>query len=77
VTSTEAAAGTLRIQRRSGKTKRFVTVMTRIRPIVAGNNALRFKKRLRPGRYRVVVVARDQTGKASAPLRARFRVTRR
>lgn len=49
---------------------------------VAGANTLRFRgrvggRRLRPGRYRLVAVARDAAGNASAPARTPFRIVRR
>ena len=75
--SSEAATGTIRIRRRVTGTKRFRTVITLTRPVAAGTNAIRFKRRLRRGRYRVVVTARDAASNVSAPVRARFRVTRR
>jgi virginiamycin B lyase len=75
--SSEAATGTVRIRRRVKGTRRFRTALTLTRPVAAGTNAIRFKRRLRRGRYRVVVTARDAGSNVSAPMRARFRVTRR
>jgi hypothetical protein len=47
----------------------------------AGTNVFRFSgriggRRLRPGAYRLVAVARDSSGAASKPARARFRIAR-
>jgi hypothetical protein len=77
VTSSEAGTATVRIQRRSRRTKRFRGVSTFDRPVAAGANALRFKRKLRPGRYRVRVTATDAARNTSTPLGARFRVIRR
>ena len=77
VTSSESATATVRIQRRSPRTRRFRGVFTFDRAVAAGPNAIRFKRRLRPGRYRVRVTATDAGRNTSAPMRASFRVTRR
>jgi hypothetical protein len=49
---------------------------------VAGANRARFRgriggRKLRPGRYRLVAVARDAAGNASVPARTPFRIVRR
>jgi hypothetical protein len=48
----------------------------------AGTNRHRFsgkigRRSLRPGKYRVALVATDAAGNSSRPLRLRFRVVRR
>ena len=45
-----------------------------VRPSVAGANVARFKRALKPGRYRAVVSAVDAAGNRSAVKRLRFRV---
>ena len=47
-----------------------------VRPSVAGANVARFKRALKPGRYRAVVSAVDAAGNRSAVKRLRFRVAR-
>jgi hypothetical protein len=70
----EAAAVRFAIVRRS--TGRRVAAFTR--PAPAGASAVRLRgKLLRPGRYRLTLVATDATGNVSAPRRLGFRVVRK
>ena len=66
----EKAGVRIKIKRRNGKTR------TLKRNGKAGANSVRIK-RLRPGRYRVTVTAKDAAGNRSAPKLARLKVKRR
>ncbi|HEX8207934.1 MAG TPA: hypothetical protein VF587_17855, partial [Solirubrobacteraceae bacterium] len=76
VTSSEAAKLTIRVTRRGAQRG------TIVRDVRAGANrfALRARaggRRLRPGRYRLTVVATDAAGNVSAPRRVLMRILRR
>jgi hypothetical protein len=71
---------------RRNRTRRKCTRYVRQRgsfTVAAGAGETRFRftgrlrgRKLRPGRYRLVAVATDDTGKRSAPKRARFTIVR-
>ena len=65
--------------RAASRCLRYTTVGTLRRAGAGGANRVRFTGRigrtaLRPGRYRAVIVATDQTGNRSVPRRAAFRI---
>jgi hypothetical protein len=78
----EKARVTLRIQRRlAGRRARYRTVGVLSRSASSGANSTRFsgrlrKRALRPGRYRVRIVATDAAGNCSAPRTTSFRIAR-
>lgn len=79
LTSNEAGTLTLRVQRRKGR--RWVNRRgSAVVPMKAGANRLRLGKalvaKLKPGRYRLVVVAADAAGNKAKPRRFVFRVRR-
>jgi len=73
--------------RRAGRRGRRCARLVRVRPtrtlaVRAGQNRIRFtgrltrRVRLRPGRYRLTLVARDAAGNRSRPTRITFRIVR-
>ncbi len=77
--------GTCKKERRSNRRRprctRLVTAATFNQAAAAGQNAKRFSgrvgtARLKPGSYRATLVAKDQSGNASAPQSASFKVVR-
>jgi hypothetical protein len=68
--------------RRAKRCKRFVRVGALKHAGVEGANALAFsgrigKRKLRPGRYRIVAIATDAAGNRSLPAKASFRIAKR
>ncbi len=77
-TLSEAATVKVAVQRARSR-GRWTTVRTFTRPGRAGANRIAVKGRppaLRPGAYRLVVLARDAAGNTSARRVAPFRITR-
>jgi hypothetical protein len=70
----EAARVVFTIQRRKGK--RYVKATRFAKQSTAGANKRRFKKRLKPGRYRATLVATDAAKNRSKPKRLLFRIVR-
>jgi virginiamycin B lyase len=67
--------------RRGSRCKRYVAVGTFTRTAVAGRNAIVFRgrvggRRLKPGAYRLTLVATDAAGNASTPRRLLFRIVK-
>lgn len=83
-TLSEAATVTLKVERRvktRGKVRWIKVRGTLRRQGRAGNNTMRFDgrlqgRRLKPGHYRLVAVARDAAGNQGPPRRATFRIVR-
>ena len=63
--------------RRRPRCARHVDVGTFSATAAAGPTQLRFTRRLPPGRYRLVAVARDAAGNTSTAVRTTFRIVRR
>jgi Tol biopolymer transport system component len=79
LSASEAATLKVVVKRRKAGTTRYRRIGAFSRPLAAGANRLvwdgRLKgKRLRPGRYRLVLKATDAAGNRSAPARLAFRV---
>jgi hypothetical protein len=77
----ESARVVIKVQRKPPGRRRYRTVGTLRRSGTSGPNSVRFTGRigtraLRPGRYRVVVVATDAAGNRSVPSWARIRIVR-
>jgi Tol biopolymer transport system component len=79
LTASEAATLKVVVKRRKAGTKRYRRIGAFSRPLAAGANRVVWDgklggKRLRPGRYRLVLKAVDAAGNRSAPARLAFRV---